>query len=149
MGYSKGTSQQSSTANLLPKTTATLPPTHPNLKGNTMKIIGAQGEVRIYRIETQPDMTGAIPVERDTSGAFIVSHSEKGHHHVIGGDVNVLERPSDKGMDILYAIVRAPTTMRQTAAVAHAEIALAPGIYEIRIDREFDPFAEQARRVAD
>lgn len=114
-----------------------------------MQIIGAQGEVRIYRIEAQPDMTGAIPVERDAGGAFIVSHSEKGHHHVIGGDVDVLQRPADKGMDVLYAIVREPTTMRQTAATAHAEITLEPGIYELRIDREFDPFADQARRVAD
>lgn len=113
--------------------------------------IGQQGEVKINRIAALPGCAmGGVP-ERTADGAFIISHSEKGHHHVIGGDVDVMERVADvpAGMRILYAIVREPTALRQTAASAHGAIALDPGIYELRIAREYDPFAEQARRVAD
>lgn len=117
---------------------------------NYGQIIGAQGEVRIYRIDTLPDgLVGKSP-ERDASGAFIISHSEKGHHHVIGGDVDVIEVPAtSNAMRTLYAIVREPTKLRQTAPDAHGEIALEPGIYRLAPDREYDPFMEQARRVAD
>ena len=54
------------------------------------------------------------------------------------------------GLRILYAIVREPgAVLRQTAAREHESISLAPGIYEMRVSREYDPFREQARRVAD
>ena len=48
-----------------------------------------------------------------------------------------------------YGIVEKPTSLRQTAGNPHGEHAIAPGKYVIRIKREFNPFAEQARRVAD
>ncbi|MEL6388394.1 MAG: hypothetical protein AAFR00_13670 [Pseudomonadota bacterium] len=110
-----------------------------------------QGEVYIRRIEELPDVPMANFKERDKADAYIISHSEKGHHHVIPGcdaDVMVAERPGD-AMRILYAIVKNPTAMVQTAAVAHEEAPLAPGIYELRISREYDPFADQIREVAD
>lgn len=115
-----------------------------------MEIIGAQGEVRVYKIDAIP--AGLDPArERDAAGAYIISHSESGHHHVIGGDVDVMERTRDvpAGMRIIYAIVRNPSSLRQSAATPHKSIPLAPGLYELRVAREYDPFAEQARRVAD
>lgn len=112
-------------------------------------IIGAQGEVRIYRIESLPDdLTGQAP-ERTPDGAFIISHSERGHHHVLGGDVDVIDTRDSHGFQVLYAIVREPTKLRQTAADAHGEIALEPGFYRLRPDVEFNPFAEQMQRVQD
>lgn len=113
-----------------------------------MQIIGAQGELRVYRIAALPDDIGTKTPARNAAGAFILAHSEKGHHHVIGGDVDVIERVSD-GMRTLYAIVRAPTSLHQTAANPHGDIALDPGVYEIRCDREYDPFADQIREVRD
>lgn len=41
------------------------------------------------------------------------------------------------------------TMLLQDAADAHGSHSLAPGIYEFRIAREFDPFIRQARMVAD
>lgn len=113
-------------------------------------IIGAQGEATIFRIAALPEKMTTRDVERDHNGAAIVSHSEQGHHHVIAG-ADVMERMDNvpAGMAILYAIVNEPTALKQNAATPHGEIALDPGFYEIRIAREFDPFAEQARRVAD
>jgi hypothetical protein len=65
--------------------------------------------------------------------------------------VIVMERTADvpAGMQILYAIVDKPAQLRQDAANAHETHDVSPGIYEMRIAREFDPFLQQARRVAD
>lgn len=114
-------------------------------------IIAAQGEVRVFKIDALPsDMKTRNP-ELTKSGAAIISHSEQGHHHCIFG-ADVLER-TDKvpaGMQIFYAIVKNATALKQDAATPHKEIQLeADSIYELRVAREYDPFAEQARRVAD
>jgi len=110
-----------------------------------------QGEVRVMKIDRLPKGMATKPVATDDKGRAIISHSESGNHHVIAG-ADVLER-TDKvpaGMAILYAIVRNPTALKHDAPSSHAEIPLeADSIYELRISREFDPFAEQIRRVAD
>lgn len=121
-----------------------------------MKILAAQGELRIYAIDALPANIGENRPRRCADGAFILAHSEKGHHHVLGGDVDVIEHVENQtiggqslAMRTLYAIVREPTALRQTAANAHVDVALDPGIYAIRADVEFDPFADQIREVRD
>jgi hypothetical protein len=119
----------------------------------TKRVVGAQGEITIIELvgATEADLAGfkTKPAERTAKG-WIISHSESGHHHVLtGGDV--LERVDGvpAGMQKLYALLEEPAELIQDAAVPHDGYNLAPGIYEFRIAREFDPFAEQARRVAD
>lgn len=114
------------------------------------EVIGAQGEITIFRI------VGDLPAglvahgEKDRLGRPIISHSESGHHHVLDGEVDVLEKPdAPEGIRILYALLDKPTALIQDASDAHGAHMLAPGIVEFRIAREFDPFLEQARRVAD
>lgn len=110
--------------------------------------IANQGEIRIDRIDaiTVP----CVPFTHRDSNGWIISHSEQGHHHILGGDCEVMERPdAPAGSRILYAIVKEPTRLFQDAAVPHQPVDLDPGIYEFRIKREYDPFSEQARRVAD
>ena len=121
-----------------------------------MQNIGAQGELRIYKIDSLPDNIGERQPERDVNGAFILAHSEKGHHHVIGGAVDVIEHEEVQqignqslAMRTLYAIVKEPTALHQTATDAHADIMLAPGYYAIRADVEFDPFQEEIQVVRD
>lgn len=121
-----------------------------------MKIIAAQGELRIYAIDRLPENVGTKRPKRDAQGAFILAHSEKGHHHVLGGNVDVIEHTEVQNMGsqslamrTLYAIVREPTKVRQTATNAHVDVDLDPGIYAIRADVEFDPFADQIREVRD
>ncbi len=112
-------------------------------------IIGQQGEVLIIKIEALPENIETVPVKRGPKGV-VISHSESGHHHLLtGGDV--MERTSavPAGMQMFYAILDEPHALIQDAASAHGGYDLSPGIYEFRISREFDPFAEQARRVAD
>lgn len=114
------------------------------------KSIGNQGEIRIDQIDTLPDGMTTVDVERIAKG-YIISHSEQGHHHLLDGNVEVMERTNNvpAGMKILYAIVKDPSRLHQDAATPHKPIDLDPGIYEMRIKREYDPFLEQARRVAD
>jgi hypothetical protein len=118
----------------------------------TFKLTAAQGEVNIRRLDGSAlpaDLTPLAPEK----GLLIVGHSESGHHHGFRAQagVTVLERTKDvpAGMKILYAILENPTELIQDASAPHEPMMLDAGEYEIRIAREFDPFAEQARQVAD
>lgn len=113
------------------------------------KVIGAQGEITIIQVDALPAGIVTRPAERTAKG-WIISHSESGHHHLLtGGDVMERTEGVPAGMQVLYALLDAPASLVQDAAVPHEGYDLEPGIYEFRISREFDPFAEQARRVAD
>ena len=112
----------------------------------------AQGEIYGRKIEALPDGLSKF-TERCEDGAWLISHSESGNHHVIdSAGVAIMERADGvpDGLRILYAIVDQPTKLRQDAgANAHESHDLDAGFYEIRIAREYDPFLKQARRVAD
>lgn len=113
------------------------------------KFVVQQGECRVVKIDELPTGVATRKVARDQKG-FIISHSESGHHHILtGGDV--MERTSKvpAGMQIFYAILDAPEKFVQDAPTPHEGVDLPAGLYEFRISREYDPFAEQARRVAD
>jgi hypothetical protein len=124
-----------------------------------MKILShpaAQGEVRIYKIDALPKGIGTKAPERTKTGAFIISHSEKGHHHVIGGDVDVIEHEETVqfnsqsiALRTLYAIVREPTALHQTSTDNHDDIMLDPGTYMFRVDIEYNPFDSELRQVRD
>lgn len=112
--------------------------------------IFAQGEITVFRI------TGDLPVglikhmELDKKGRPIISHSEKGNHHILADYVDVMEHPDvPQGMRILYALIDKPTSLIQDAPDAHGAHMLEPGIIEFRIAREVDHFSKQVRRVAD
>ncbi|MFA7256964.1 MAG: hypothetical protein WC047_05260 [Kiritimatiellales bacterium] len=113
------------------------------------EVIGAQGEVTIIKISDLPENMQTRPVEKVSNG-YIISHSEQGNHHLLSGG-DVMERTSGvpAGMQMLYAVLEKTERFFQDAAVPHGEYELNPGIYEMRIAREFDPFADQSRRVAD
>ena len=114
------------------------------------QIIGAQGEITIIKLSEAPaDFADMAKVVRSRLG-WIVSHSESGNHHVLT-EGTVMERTRDipQGMRKLYAILEKPGELVQDAATPHGKFDLPAGFYEFRIAREFDPFAEQARQVAD
>lgn len=116
----------------------------------TKTIIGAQGEITIIKLDKAPEgWPDMAPVEHSRLGA-IVSHSESGNHHVLTGGA-VMERTKDvpQGMRVLYALLEKPGKLVQDAATPHGSFDLGIGWHEFRIAREFDPFAEQARQVAD
>lgn len=110
----------------------------------------AQGEIYGRTVEDLPPDLADF-TEKNTVGDWIIAHSESGNHHLLDGGATVMERTKDvpEGMRILYAILDAPAQLRQDAADAHEAHDLPPGLYELRIAREYDPWTEQARRVAD
>ena len=115
-------------------------------------VIGQQGEMKIYRIDAIPECELSTDIERDSAGRPILSHSEKGHHHVLKGGADVMERTEGvpEGMRIIYGIVKDPgAALIQTVSDAHGQIDLPPGIYEFRRGREYNPFLEEARAIAD
>ena len=116
------------------------------------KKICAQGEITTDIVECLPEGATLRKVQ-PVKGRLVVSHSESGHDHYIPAcDAELLERTDNipPGMQIFYSIVKNATALKQAAATPHDEISLAADIiYRHRISREFDPFAEHARRVAD
>lgn len=113
------------------------------------QVIGQQGECRIVKIDALPEGIETKKADRVAKG-FVISHSESGHHHVVtGGDVMERTNNVPEGMQVFYAILDAPAEFVQDAANPHGGYSLDPGIYEFRVSREFDPFSEMARRVAD
>lgn len=116
------------------------------------KKICAQGEITTDVIDRIPDGAVLRKVE-PIDGRLVVSHSESGHDHYIpAADAELLERTDNMpaGMKIFYSIVKNATALKQAAATPHDEISLGANIiYRHRISREFNPFTEQARRVAD
>ena len=112
------------------------------------KIIGAQGEITIIKIDSLPENATFEKAER-IHGGSIVSHSESGNHHLLE-HADVLERTdTPSGMRMLYAVLESPDKLYQDSAHPHEHYDLDPGVYEFRCAREYNPFTEQARRVAD
>ena len=113
------------------------------------EMTNAHGEVNFLRIiDGKPELVGFVTVGAE-KGIFVVGHSESGHDHILEADgVTMMERISD-GMKILYAIVEKPVVLKQKAGSPHKDQVVQPGNYIITNNQEYDPFLEQARRVAD
>jgi len=114
-----------------------------------LETLGAQGEVRIYRIDKIPSDARPIKQERDM---WIIGQSETHHDHVLEAErVQVFEaKTAPEGMRILYALLESPGELKHLRGFdTHAPHSFEPGAYMFRTDREYDPYAELARRVAD
>lgn len=115
----------------------------------TFKNTAAQGEISIRRIAKLP--SGLVPLAPE-NGHFVIGHSETGHHHVMTLDRKqvFVAKSTPAGMRVLYAILETPADLiHQRGHDTHETIHHEAGIYEYRLGREFDPYAELARRVMD
>lgn len=120
----------------------------------TFKIAAAQGEITIRRIgdassAVLPSGFSPLPTK---NGKFVIGESETHHDHCMIAShmsVGVMDRPPE-GMRILRLIVENPTALiHERGNDTHEPMMFEPGEYEVRIQREYDPYAELARRVAD
>lgn len=111
----------------------------------TFDKIAAQGDMMLIRIASLP--TSAKPAKAE-NGAYILTHSETGHHHI------VMERPDVKFFSAMDEF-RSYLVVENTPAVlehlrptdTHESLQIAPGIYEVRRQREYSPAGW--RRAAD
>jgi hypothetical protein len=115
------------------------------------KDVAAQGEISIRRIGKLPE---GLVARKATGLIHVIGHSETGHHHVMAAsDVEVLDRPdfsSSEGFRRFYLSVSAPTPLEhQRPHDTHESLLVAPGDYEITINREYDAYGELARQTMD
>lgn len=115
----------------------------------TFKNCAAQGDLLIRRIPALPAGLAPAPAER---GVFIVAHSETGHNHVIAERPNVRlysgGDPMISYLEVIEAADQAEALIEHLRQFdTHETIAIPPGVYEIRRQREHTP--EGWRRVED
>ena len=110
----------------------------------------AQGDVFIQRIGALPDGLRTVP--RD-AGRIVLAYGEvTGHAHAItASDAELLIAPErsreDEILNVRFLRVMAASGV-EVQHEEHAAIHLAPGLYEIRQQREWTD-AEEPLRVAD
>jgi hypothetical protein len=113
------------------------------------ELTNAHGEVNFFRIkEGAMDLSGFSPV-KPVRGSYIVGHSESGHNHILEEAGVVMMEREIEGMKVLHAILKNPVSLKQSAGAPHKEQTVEPGEYFITNNVEYNPFLEQARRVAD
>ena len=110
----------------------------------------AQGDVFIRRIDELPD--DLVAVRRD-NGRIVLAYGEvTGHAHaIVSADAELLVAPSrspeDEVLNVRFLRVMAASGV-DVQHEEHAAVHLAPGLYEIRQQREWTD-AEEPLRVAD
>ncbi len=116
----------------------------------TFQKVCAQGDVLFRKVAAIPEAAvAAVP----NGGELIIAHSETGHHHCMAidreSDTPSVEMFSDKENPLLAWIkVNRPTALEHRRSFdTHEPIMFAPGIYEIRRQREYVP--EGWRHVMD
>ena len=103
----------------------------------------AQGDLHIERIDVLPKDAESITPEGDK---IICAHSETGHHHTVAVDHVTAYRADNQMMMYLEVHEEAPR-VHERSFDTHASIALTPGVYRLRRQREYTP--EGWQRVAD
>lgn len=98
------------------------------------------GELVLLPIKSH-DMSGAKHVTN-----YIASHSETGHHHVIEGEVDVLEVP---GAETFIAASSPTNLVHKKSTDKHDTLPIPAGIYRVGKKKEYDPFVKLMRNVWD
>ncbi len=93
-----------------------------------------QGDVLLIQVEE-------IPTQGNILYHKTIARGEAtGHHHTFEGD-NVIVKELNSNMWVVVENDVAPLTHQE-----HETILVAPGIYEVRIQREYDPLAKSLSR---
>lgn len=96
----------------------------------------AQGDVLFLRVDA-PVPGGLTEAPRGPDG-YVVAHSETGHHHVIRDGGARLFLSSDRMVDILEVTSSGATVEHLRSYDTHAPRTLAPGVWEVRRQRQDD-----------
>jgi len=101
----------------------------------------AQGDLLICRVDSLPSNARPVLAEK---GRYVVAHSETGHHHAIAAASNVMMLTTGDPMVSYLQIIEATDMTEaliehQRPFDTHKTIAIPPGNYEIRRQREYSP----------
>lgn len=100
------------------------------------------GECLLYPVNQLPE--GATPIV-ENAAEYIVAHSETGHHHVAVGKVSAFQFG-----DTRFIRVSGKTKLEHRKSFdKHKTVDVAPGVYQIRLKKEYDPTTKLRREVRD
>lgn len=107
----------------------------------------AQGDVMLIPVTELP--ANGYSATATENGAYIVTHSETGHHHVVMERPNVRMFQDTMDMFRSWLVVEGePVDLEHLRSTdTHETLRLEPGIWEVRRQREYSP--EGWRRAAD
>lgn len=92
-----------------------------------------------------------IPITKKITGteynAFIIAHSETGHHHILESKVPFIISEQDK--QFLIELFEPAKLVHKKTTDKHNTLTIAPGRYKVVYKNEYDPFAQVIRRVTD
>lgn len=108
----------------------------------------AQGDMLIRKIDVLPKN---VTKNNSENGAFILTHSESGHHHVVAKQLGVEFYANDNDPMVAYLVVNNPKeecfVEHKRSFDTHAPLKFKDGIYEIR--RQIEDSPEGFRRALD
>lgn len=86
-------------------------------------------------------------VEGAEHNAFIVAHSETGHHHVLESKKPFVVSQSDK--QFVIELFEPAKLVHKKTVDKHKTLPVAPGKYEVRYKTEYNPWEGVISRVFD
>ena len=106
----------------------------------------AQGDVMLIPVAELP--AGLTSVENE-DGAYIITHSETGHHHVVKErhSIKMFQDMLDPRKAFLVVDDEPAELDHLRSFDTHETVALEPGVWEVRRQQEYSP--EGWRRAAD
>lgn len=99
----------------------------------------AQGEIELFAVSDNHFDGMEFDAVEVKNGAYVLAHSESGHHHVLDRKVAEVSRvkSDSQGMTVLSMIVTDPdATIINLNPNGHKNLPIKPGLYEARISRE-------------
>lgn len=117
-----------------------------------IKCTNAHGEINFFKIEDGfvDDSEFTTFKDANSNGDVIVGHSESGHNHVLERTKGMtIKEMEHKGSQMLYAVLNNPAKLYQEAGSPHKQQTVEAGKYIIGSSLDYDPFTQQAKRVAD
>lgn len=112
----------------------------------TFQNYAAQGDMMMIRIDQLPSNIEGVKAE---DGAYVITHSETGHNHVVMERPNVkLYQSKDDPLEAFLSVIGAPSLLEHKRSFdTHEALEIPPGNYKIRRQREYTP--EGFRRAQD
>ena len=120
-----------------------------------------QGDLNFKRIDALPE--GLVPAEYDKArGGYTLALGEHTNHaHTLIADpeettVKVLRSMNgeqylvvSREVELKHGTFIAPAKIDEKETDKHAAIVFTPGIYKVGNEQEYDPFAQQIKKVTD
>jgi hypothetical protein len=110
----------------------------------TIEKSAAQGDVMFIRVDKLPADVKMVPI---ADGRAVVAHSETGHHHVAVAEQVRLFGTTNPMICYLSNESEHTDVVHERPYDTHETLRLAPGIWEVRRQRESAPGGD--RQVAD